>query len=386
MERLADRPSKYSRMGQKQLIIFLAFFGLVSCINHAKDDENSSKEFYDFPAVELDISYAKGFEIVYEENYTKIVTKSIEGNSAFRDSIYMMHKEDPDLGDVKKLYSRDLNLVCQSSTYLGYLERLWEIDRVAGVCGMEYIQSSVLIEQLGDYGAIEVCAGEDLQMETLFNLNPDLFFIYPFAAEDKTQIEESGIHTLMISEYLETDPLARLEWIKVFGLLLDKSNEAFEYFESTRAQYELQLRESDVQNNEFFMNLPFGESWYAPSNSSLIVNMCRDAGLSYYFKDDGGTENVSHTQEEMWEIGGFVPYWIIIASRPADFNLDALKKEDPVYQTFKSVKEGKVIFCNTESSDYFTYGIVEPDIMLWELNEAIDGEFHDDAKYFKILK
>jgi ABC-type Fe3+-hydroxamate transport system substrate-binding protein len=60
--------------------------------------------------------------------------------------------------------------------------------------------------------------------------------------------------------------------------------------------------------------------------------------------------------------------------------------EDEVYSTFRSVKEGKVIFCNTSTSDYFTYGIIQPDNMLYELSLAIQGKDKEDAQFFKLLR
>ena len=181
--------------------------------------------------------------------------------------------------------------------------------------------------------------------------------MYPFEATEIEKIEEKGVQTLMIGEYLELHPLARLEWIKVFGLLLDEYEKADQYYEYAMNEYLLSIEAPRNSDNKFFMNLPYGDSWYAPSRSSLIVSLCHDAGLDYYFSDEGGTENVPHSKEEMWEVGAEVPYWIIVASRPEGYSLDDLKQEEPVYKEFRSVKEKRVIFCNTATSDYFTYGV-----------------------------
>mgnify|MGYP000067467436 CR=1 FL=1 len=87
----------------------------------------------------------------------------------------------------------------------------------------------------------------------------------------------------------------------------------------------------------------------------------------------------------MWQIGAQTPYWIIIASRPVGFDLEDLLEEEEVYKTFRSVKEGKVIFCNTYTSDYFTFGLLEPHIMMKELSRIMEGSPLARSKYFHLL-
>lgn len=386
MERLVSIASTDSRMEPGKALIIALLLLTGSCINHNADTATKS-QYFDAPETELSIEYARGFEIRYQPPYTLILTKSIEGNTPFRDSIFLLHKETSNLpADAKILRNSNLNLACQSSTHLGFLQQLNMLHQVTGVCGLQYIQNKELAATLSQNGTQDICQGESLKMETLLKVHPDLYLIYPFSSEERENIENSGVKTLMIGEYLETDPLARLEWIKLFGVILNRAEEAQHYFDAVESQYVTQKKSHSNKDRLFFMNLPFGDAWHSPSPSSLIVEMCEDAGLRYYFQEETGTENVIHAQEVMWKMGHEIPYWVIIASRPNDFSLSDLKTEEPVYSTFRSVKEGKVIICNTGSSDYFTYGVTEPHIMLQELIAAIGGEYLEDARYFKILK
>ena len=381
-------------MGKTSIIICL-FFACVSCINHQEKSEDVNSNFWptlnvdelDEQNLSLKTKYAKGFQIKQVLNEgIMIETFSIEGNESWNDHMFLPQSKSDFSAKFKTLAYPINKVACQSSTYLAFLSEMGKGDRVVGLCGMQYVQNEWLKQELENNNTQEICLGESTQVETILNIDPDLYLVYPFEADEIDHLEEKGVKTLMIAEYLEQHPLARLEWIKVFGVLFDEIDYALNYFKTVEESYNANVRDEIEGDNRFFMNLPYGDSWHAPASASLIVNMCRDAGLAYYFNDDGGTENVPHSKEEMWELGTEIPYWIIIATRPAGFSLADLKAEEEVYSTFKSVKEGKVIFCNTAISDYFTFGLVEPNVMLQEIKDAIDGKEDHDPKYFKVLK
>ena len=77
-------------------------------------------------------------------------------------------------------------------------------------------------------------------------------------------------------------------------------------------------------------------------------------------------------------------YWIIIAARPDSYTLEDLKKEESIYSEFDAVKNNRVLFCNTSTTDYFTMGIVEPEIMLQDLLFWNDSNY--TPKYFRLLE
>src|SRR5690606_23776151 len=99
-----------------------------------------------------------------------------------------------------------------------FMDIIGVFDRITGVCGLQFIEDPELKHRLTELNQVpELCSNEKLNNEQLFDLNPDLFFIYPFESEETKDLDEQGIATLMIAEYLETDPIARLEWIKLLG-------------------------------------------------------------------------------------------------------------------------------------------------------------------------
>lgn len=50
--------------------------------------------------------------------------------------------------------------------------------------------------------------------------------------EVKEQLEKFGIPVLVERSSYETDPLARMEWVKLYGILLGKQQEAEQLFDT----------------------------------------------------------------------------------------------------------------------------------------------------------
>lgn len=365
-----------------RLFFFSSVFFFVGCIQH-QETENEGSEYY--PVVEVDIEYALGFEVETNLDYTVIRTHSISGNEDFADSLMLPHRQFNFPKGSKVIYPNFSSVSCQSSTHLAFLSAIDEMRKVKGVCGLEFITSRDIKKVLEENKAEEICLGEQPNIEQLLKLESELFFIYPFGKSQQERFEESGISTLLIAEYLETSQLARLEWIKVFGLIFNKATEAEEYFNMAAKEYH-ELKSTVPETKTFIMNVPYGESWFMPSSKSVGVQVIQDAGLTYYYADQSGTENMTRAKEEVWSDGIEADYWIIIADRPQGFNLSQLLQEEDVYREFKAVKNNQVLFCNTRSNDYFVQAVAEPHIVLRDLL-FLTGQLQDhEPQYFKRLE
>lgn len=358
---------------------------IFGCVEHQSINDNTLVS--DQPNAAIEIKYAKGFEVEYSEGYVKIITRSIPGNLPFRDSIYIRTSRTTELPiGVKICAPSSLRIACQSSTYLAYLKVLDQLPRVCGICGLDYVLDQQTREILAIAETKEICPAGQVDLEGLFATNPNLFLTYPFgSSSDNEDYTKKGIPTLLIAEYLEESQLARLEWIKLVGLLTGNIEKANAYFLQVEADYIKMREETPSKNKTFIMNLPFQDEWYMPAAKSVGVELIEDAGLSYFYKNELGTENKLHSKEAVWNDGMIADYWIIIAHEDAAFNLKDLCAQSPIYADFKSVKEGHVIFCNTAVVDYFASGVVEPHLILKDLLFATDQiETHQPRYFFRL--
>ncbi len=360
------------------LVLIWTLFG---CIDHDKSPSEIVTSNLQLSTIE--IKYAKGFEVNYHASYIQIISKSFGENQPFKDSIYLVTNSNYQLDEeLKQLDYNEIRLACQSTTHLSFIQQLNALNSVCAVCGLSYVMNPEIIKTLKYEKAIELCHSENVEKEALYAANPSLFLMYPFGIEENKITEEKGIQTFLIAEYLEESSLGRLEWIKLFGLLLNKVDEANAYFELAEEMYISSKDQIKPTNQRFILNLPYNDLWHMPATNSLIVQLIQDAGLTYFYSSEKGTENQLHSNEEVWNDGVFADYWIIMASRPKDFDLEDLINEKSVYSTFKSIKEKKVIFCNTSEVDYFCEGVLEPHLMLKDLLFATGQINEHQPTYF----
>ena len=351
---------------------------LFGCIEAGQ--EESDRIFVPTYPYQLEVENAKGFSIKYHKDYTQLSVHSLSEKYPFADSIIIPHTVLKI--DQKKLVQPLNRIACQSSTYLAFLDQLHSLDLVCGLSEMKYMPKDDIYKKMNIQDVLELSNNGSINIEKLVNANPDLFLMYPFEWQSD-KYRSIGLPTLLIAEYLESTPLARLEWIKFFGVILNQSKQADSIYNTIRENYNNLVTPVDSSETVLF-NLPFKDSWNLPSEHSLTANLARDAGLYYSIKSNG-LDNVLMSNEKAWEIGVEAKNWIIIAGRPKDFSLSDLLEEAPVYADFMSVKNRRVFFCNTAHSGYFTSGVVEPQILLKDLLYLTGKIEHHDPKYFKLL-
>lgn len=357
---------------------FMIALLMVSCVNTSY--EHNEVEIFERPRKHLVVESAKGFDIQYFQDSISIQTHSFGENSPFISHVILA------LNDNVVDATQELKKVCcQSSTHLAYLDALGLLDLVNGHCGLQYVQD-IYRDNLVENGVLEVCEGEQTINEVLLSLDPDVYFTYPFGRESSA-VEDLGITDLLIAEYLEEDPIARLEWIKLFGVLFQQEELADSIFQQKKEQYHALKEETHTKYRPtFIMNLPYGDSWHQPSPNSLIVSLIEDAGFQYLYADDVGTENYTFAPEKVWADGADADYWIIIANREEDYSIQQLIAEEKVYGSFNAVQNQQVIFCNSSSSNYFTKGVLEPEVMLEELISIREKNAISSGSYFDLLK
>jgi iron complex transport system substrate-binding protein len=367
---------------KKNLLLLIIIINISACINHQKKDEQNTLVFN--RDTSFHIKYANAFNIDYSNpNFTKINITSI-GDFAFKDSIFVPHTANYDYGKRKLIRKNYQSIAIQSATYIPYLETLEKDTLIKALSGVNYINSSKIKHLITKNNIVEISSNGKVILEKLLKVNPDLFFIYPFELESNTKYAEHGIETLIIVEYQEITPLARLEWLKLFGIIFNEYSKAEKVFNQIENEYNNLKQALDTQKTCFF-NLPYKDSWAMPSGNSITANLAKDASLNYIYQQNLSKDNIILSPEKVWQDAINANYWIIIASRPANYSMRDLLQEESIYKDFIAVKNQNVIFCNTTTTEYFTSGPVEPNIMLSNLIDCVEHKT-DSTKYFKILK
>lgn len=372
--------------------LWLSTLLFVSCIQTSQP-ANSNFESIKYQG--LQIKYAKGFSVHQSDTSVFILIHDPNTNQVI-DSLNLTGQTP----DEVRYFSR---LVAQSTTHFSFLQNLNKLDGLLGLCGIKYLDS---LQKKAILSTAEICNAQGIDLEKVVNLNPDLVFLYPFGDKDKEQLNRLGINTLFLTEYLETSPLARAEWLKFFALISgqDPNATSFEQIENTylsliqekrkkkynetvkyRDQGIFSAEKTKPRPNSVAFNLPYGDTWDMPAGNSISAALVKDAGLRYFLRSTTETGNMLFRLEEAYDHLGITEYWVIVAERPKNFSLEDLKKENRIYATFPSVRFNKVIFCNTSTTPYFSQGPIEPHILLQDLINCIAGN-DTTNKYFFLLR
>lgn len=161
------------------------------------------------------------------------------------------------------------------------------------------------------------------------------------------KLEEIGIPVFIERSNYEKHPLAKTEWIKVIGEMVDEPEKAEELFE---------VQKGYVQSLDEFENTEKTVAFFFVNDNGVVVTRKSDdylpamiglAGGRYCFENLGdaekATSGVNMTMEEFYASTKDVDYLIYNASIAAPLeSIDDLIAINSLFVDYKAVKEGNV--------------------------------------------
>ena len=267
-------------------------------------------------------------------------------------------------------------IVCTSATHVGFISELGMMDKVVGVCrpNRVYSLSEEERERITDIG-------DDMQpsMEKILLLNPDLVILYTYAQGDPipAQVEALGIPILYCNEWTETTPLARAEWIRVFGAVFGCQTKADSVFASICDAYdEARRREGDEAKGESVMSgMSWRGTWYVPAGGTFMGNLFRDAGAQYKYEDNPSTASIPLTMEHALQDFATTDIWVGCEAN----TLQELAAIDSKHTWFKAYQTGQVYnfrrrLLPSGANDFWESGTVHPERILSDLKKVLHGD------------
>lgn len=165
--------------------------------------------------------------------------------------------------------------------------------------------------------------------------------------EVKEKIEELGIPVFIDYSSYESHPLGRTEWIRLYGVMVGKQEDADAFF----AQQEQILADLEgIENTEktvafFFINAAGQVS--VRTSGDYIPKMIELAGGRYVFDDLENTESnmasVKISMEQFYEKAVNADYLIYNAAIESPLrSIKDLEEKSSLFREFRAVKEGNV--------------------------------------------
>ena len=163
--------------------------------------------------------------------------------------------------------------------------------------------------------------------------------------EVKEQLEGLGIPVLVERSSYESDPLGRMEWLKLYGLLLGKSEEAENAFRQETQKVEEVLGQEQTGKTVSFFYITSNGAANIRKSGDYVAKMIQMAGGEYIFSDLSSPENALSTMNMQMEdfYAGAKDADFLIYNSAIDGELqtiDQLLEKSSLLADFKAVKEG----------------------------------------------
>lgn len=264
------------------------------------------------------------------------------------------------------------NTAIFSTTYIGFLNRLDSLSHISFVSTGKYIYSKLARKRLVA-GTIQEL-GYPPRSELILKHRPSLILDFPPVGTMPAYllpVRKSEIPVLFIKEHYEKHPLARAEWIKVFGVLVGKKDNADIIFNEIKNKYSTIKK----QVNSLKSKLPvaligklYHGTWHAPSKNSYLVTFLNDLNVNYLFsskKEGRLLLSFEEVLKESYRAGVWLPQTLWQKGEQAyaenkKYKLFSKLLRDNVYSN--SLHLGK-----NGGTDYWESGAAYPDRILSDL-------------------
>ena len=169
----------------------------------------------------------------------------------------------------------------------------------------------------------------------------------------KEQLEHFGIPVLVERSSYESDPLARMEWIKLYGILLGKEELAERVFSAQEAAVQPILSQKPTGKSCAFFSLTTNNLATVRKGNDHVAKMIEMAGGSYVFSgltDNGNSLATMNLPLEDFYAGAKDADVLIYNSaiEGTISSVSQLTEKFPLLSEFKAVKNGQV-WCTSQS-------------------------------------
>ncbi len=203
--------------------------------------------------------------------------------------------------------------------------------------------------------------------------------------EVKEQLEHFGIPVLVERSSYESGPLERMEWIKLYGILLGKEDTAEQVFAAQEAAIAPLLEQEPTGKSCAFFSLSSNNLATVRKGSDYVAKMIEMAGGAYVFSDLTDNGNSLATMNLPLEdfYAGAKDADVLIYNSAIEgtiASVSQLTEKFPLLSEFKAVQNGQV-WCTSQS--LFQQSMALADLIL-DMNKVFT-EGTPDADTLKFL-
>ncbi len=376
------------------ILIFLIILGCKNKSAHIHDNHLPTPAIRNLP-----VKYASGFDIGYYNKHTLLTVRNPwQHASNVKFKYALISKSDslnPKLAGYEIIRIPAERVICLSTTHIGFIDFLGLKESIVGISGKKYMTDDFIIKKLRTGEIKDIGYDENLNYELILELKPDIIFAYGVTgaiASYINKLKELDINTVLVGEYLEETPLAKMEWVKFIAAFFEMEDKAFARFDSVSNNYNhlVSLAKNVSVKPRVLLGLPWRGTWYISGSNSYIARLIKDAGGDYLWSDLDYKDSQPLNLESVFEKAFMADFWM----NTGDVNnIRDIMKVDERFKELPPLKKGKVFNNNNKinkfgGNAYYSTGVVEPDIVLSDIIYILHPEIlpDHDLEYYKQIK
>lgn len=336
----------------------------------------------------MELSYADQFEVeqygayklitIVDNGRFLLVPKGIKVPADVPADVTVI--EQP-LENVYLVSSAVMDLVCQIGAvsdlkYTGVKEKDWYVKTAA-----DAMAEGKLI-YAGKYSAPDyellLSGGCTFAIEnTMITHNPEV----------KEKLEELGIKVMIERSSYEKHPLGRLEWIKLFGVLFGREQQAKEFFDAQVAHIEPILEKEKTGLSVAFFAVASDGTITVRKPNDYVSSMIELAGGTYSLngyvpEEENALSTLKMQMEDFYAAEKDADILIYNGTIEGELtSIDELVQKNSLFADFKAVKSGQVY---TTGSNFYqqTSGTCD---FIEDLNKVLTGDTDAEYRFLKKL-
>ena len=332
-------------------IIIISLLSLVTVLSCTQSQRTAG--------VDTSQEYAAFFDIVEKDSLIGIVVFQTDRNAS--DTMWLRTPVD--------------RLICMSSSHVAALSVIGADSAICAVSGLKYISDPDIRRN----GVTDIGYDAALDYEAILALQPDMLVTYAVTGAEPayvSKLRSLGVRTLVLHDHLERHPLARAEYIRLFGVLTGRMEVADSVFGEVRDRYlKFAANVDRTVKTNVLINIPYGDAWYIPGHDSYMSQLVRDAGGEILGAAAGESASSVISLEQAYQYSLEADLWLNPGSCRTIEELaqahhmfprfSPLAKGLPIYNNIKCVNEGG-------GNDFWERGAVRPDLILQDLIYIFD--------------
>ena len=297
----------------------------------------------------MNLKYATEFDVYYYEDGYKLL-------DVHEDKTYLVV---PDGKDVPDGLDKDIVVLQQPTDHIymaatAIMSLFDAMDALSNVkfSGVNssgwYIEDAKAAMEAGDMAYAGKYSEPDY--ETLINGDCNLAIestMILHTPKVQEMIEDLGIPVFVDYSSYETHPLGRTEWIKLYGAMLNKEDEAKAFFDEQAQVIEKLKGFENTEKTVAYFYVNTDGSIVVRKSDDYIPSMIEIAGGRYVFKDlknpDSNAPAVKLTMEEFYATAVDTDYLIYNGTIDGQVSsISELEAKSELFADFKAVKDGNV--------------------------------------------